>query len=306
MAKEISTTGYAADGELEHRPTQSRPGMLEASRRHTRSWGHLALYLVLVACAILMLLPFAYMLSTSLKSLSEVFTTPIQWFPSQIRLDNFTTALREHPIGHYFRNSFLVAVSVTLLNLLTCSLAGYSFAKFQYMGRDLLFGTVLATMMVPLASMIIPLFIVVRDLGWVDSYWGLIIPAGTSAFGIFLMRQHMLTIPDDLLDAARLDGSSEPRIFVEIVLPMSRTALSSLAIFIFMWNWDSFFWPLLVTTDDRYRTLPLGIALFESSYGTNYPQLMAVALLAMLPVLIVFLILQRNFIEALTMSSIKG
>lgn len=270
------------------------------------SFGRVLLFVALLAGAALVLLPFAYMVSTSFKSLDEVFRTPIQWLPKTLRWDNFTTPLRDQPILHYFKNSILVAVSVTLLNLLTCSLAGYSFAKFRYPGRDLLFGTVLATMMIPLASMIIPLFIVVRDLGWVDSYWGLIIPAGTSAFGIFLMRQQMLTIPDDLLDAARLDGSSEPRIFVSIVLPMSRTALSSLAIFIFMWNWDSFFWPLLVATDDRYRTLPLGIALFESSYGTNYPQLMAVALLAMLPVLAVFLVLQKNFIEALTMSSVKG
>lgn len=270
------------------------------------SVGRVLLFVALLAGAALVLLPFAYMVSTSFKSLDEVFKTPIQWLPKTLRWDNFTTPLRDQPILHYFKNSILVAVSVTLLNLLTCSLAGYSFAKFRYPGRDLLFGTVLATMMIPLASMIIPLFIVVRDLGWVDSYWGLIIPAGTSAFGIFLMRQQMLTIPDDLLDAARLDGSSEPRIFVSIVLPMSRTALSSLAIFIFMWNWDSFFWPLLVATDDRYRTLPLGIALFESSYGTNYPQLMAVALLAMLPVLAVFLVLQKNFIEALTMSSVKG
>ena len=270
------------------------------------SVGRVLLFVALLAGAALVLLPFAYMVSTSFKSLDEVFKTPIQWLPKTLRWDNFTTPLRDQPILHYFKNSILVAVSVTLLNLLTCSLAGYSFAKFRYPGRDLLFGTVLATMMIPLASMIIPLFIVVRDLGWVDSYWGLIIPAGTSAFGIFLMRQQMLTIPDDLLDAARLDGSSEPRIFVSIVLPMSRTALSSLAILIFMWNWDSFFWPLLVATDDRYRTLPLGIALFESSYGTNYPQLMAVALLAMLPVLAVFLVLQKNFIEALTMSSVKG
>ena len=270
------------------------------------SVGRVLLFVALLAGAALVLLPFAYMVSTSFKSLDEVFKTPIQWLPKTLRWDNCTTPLRDQPILHYFKNSILVAVSVTLLNLLTCSLAGYSFAKFRYPGRDLLFGTVLATMMIPLASMIIPLFIVVRDLGWVDSYWGLIIPAGTSAFGIFLMRQQMLTIPDDLLDAARLDGSSEPRIFVSIVLPMSRTALSSLAIFIFMWNWDSFFWPLLVATDDRYRTLPLGIALFESSYGTNYPQLMAVALLAMLPVLAVFLVLQKNFIEALTMSSVKG
>lgn len=264
------------------------------------------LTIVLAIGAFIMVLPFLYMLSTSLKSMSEVFIVPLQWIPSEMRWDNFSTALQEHAIGRYFVNSLVVGISVTALNLLTCSLAGYSFAKFTYRGRDVLFGLVLATMMIPLASMIIPLYLVVRDLGWIDSYWGLIIPAGTSAFGIFLMRQHMLTIPNDLLEAARLDGSSEPRIFLEIVLPLSRTALSSLAIFIFMWNWDSFLWPLLVATKDEFRTLPLGVALFESSYGTNYPQLMAVAFLAMIPVLVVFLLLQRNFIQALTMSGIKG
>jgi multiple sugar transport system permease protein len=274
--------------------------------RKPLNWGHIALYIGLTAGAILMLLPFAYMISTSLKTTGEVFTTPVQWIPDTLKWDNYSTTWQEHPLGHYFRNSLFVGVCVTGLNLITCSLAGYSFAKFHYRGRDVLFGVVLATMMIPLASMIIPLFMVVKSLGWIDSYLGLILPAGTSAFGIFLMRQQMLTIPDDLLDAARMDGASEPRIFAGIVLPMSKTALSSLAIFIFMWNWDSFLWPLLVTTDDQYRTLPIGIALFESSYGTNYPQLMAVAFLAMLPVLIVFLILQRNFIEALTMSGVKG
>lgn len=277
-----------------------------SSQRAKHQIGHALLYLALITGAVLMVLPFAYMLSTSLKPLSEVFATPVKWIPSEIKWENFTTVWREHPIGRYFKNSIIVAVSVTALNLLTCSLAGYAFAKFKFPGRTLMFGIVLATLMIPLASMIIPLFMVVKTLGWVDSYWGLILPAGTSAFGIFLMRQHMLTIPDDLLDAARLDGASEPRIFAGLIVPMSKTALSSLAIFIFMWNWDSFFWPLLVTTDDHYRTLPLGIALFESSYGTNYPQLMAVALMAMLPVLIVFLVLQRNFIEALTMSGVKG
>jgi ABC-type glycerol-3-phosphate transport system permease component len=286
-------------------PAESRPRQ-KVRRRKPIHFGHMLLYVALTAGAVLILLPFAYMLSTSFKSTGEVFRTPIRWIPSQLHWENYRTPLREHPIGHYFLNSLFVGVSVTLLNLLTCSLAGYSFAKFRYPGRNLLFGTVLATMMIPLASMIIPLFMIVKDLGWVDSYLGLIIPAGTSAFGIFLMRQHMLTIPDDMLDAARLDGSSEPRIFFGLVLPMSRAALSSLAIFIFMWNWDSFFWPLLVATDEKYRTLPLGIALFESSYGTNYPQLMAVAFLAMLPVLIVFLVLQRSFIEAMTMVSVKG
>ncbi len=274
-------------------------------RRRTKP-GLIILTVILAIGAVVMLLPFIYMLSTSLKSTGEVFAIPLQWLPEVFRWDNYSTALQEHPIAHYFRNSLIVGVAVTALNLLTCSLAGYSFAKFTYRGRDLLFGVVLATMMIPLASMIIPLYLVVRDLGWIDSYWGLIIPAGTSAFGIFLMRQQMLTIPNDLLEAARLDGSSEPRIFFEIVLPLSRTALASLAIFIFMWNWDSFLWPLLVATEDEYRTLPVGVALFESSYGTNYPQLMAVAFLAMIPVLVVFLLLQRQFIQALTMSGIKG
>jgi multiple sugar transport system permease protein len=275
-------------------------------RRWRQQVGHLLLYTFLIGGAFLIVLPFIYMFSTSFKSMGEVFQTPIQWIPSELRIENYTTPLREHPIRRYFQNSLFVATSVTLLNLLTCSLAGYSFAKFTYPGRDILFGIVLATMMIPLASMIIPLFMVVKSLGWIDTYWGLILPAGTSAFGIFLMRQHMKTIPDDLIDAARLDGSSEIRTFFAIILPMSRTALASLAIFIFMWNWDSFFWPLLVVTNEQYRTLPLGIALFESSYGTNYPQLMAVAFLAMLPVLIVFLILQRHFIEALALSGVKG
>ena len=269
-------------------------------------WGHIALYVALIAFAVLILMPFAYMVSTAFKTRGEVFTQPVQWIPKTINLDNFREALAAYPITRYFWNSVIVGVSVTLLNLVTCSLAGYGFAKFPFMGRNVLFGIVLATMMIPLSSMIIPLFLVVKWLGWVDTYWGLIVPAGTSAFGIFLMRQHMASIPDDLLDAARLDGAGEPRIFASIVLPLSRTALSSLAIFIFMWNWDSVLWPLLVATGDRYRTLPLGVALFESSYGTNYPQLMAVALLAMLPVLIVFLVLQRNFVEAMTLSGVKG
>jgi ABC-type glycerol-3-phosphate transport system permease component len=284
------------------------PSSSTSTVRHRRriKWGNIALYVLLSLFGALILMPFAYMMSTALKSRNEVFKQPVEWIPSTLQWHNFTDALDQYPMGHYFFNSLFVGVSVTLLNLLTCSLAGYSFAKFKYPGRNLVFGVVLATMMIPLSSMIIPLFQVVQDFGWVDSYWGLIIPAGTSAFGIFLMRQQMSAIPDDLLDAARLDGSSELRIFFGMVIPNSMTALSSLAIFIFMWNWDSVLWPLLVATGDKYRTLPLGVALFESSYGTNYPQLMAVAFLAMLPVLIVFLVLQRNFIEAMTMSSIKG
>lgn len=268
--------------------------------------GRVILFILVLAGAVLVFLPFLYMVSTSVKSMNEVFITPVRWIPNELRWDNFSTAWSEHNISRYYLNSLFVGVCVTVLNLVTCSLAGYSFAKFNYPGRNLLFGTVLFTMMIPIASMIIPLYLVVKELGWINSYWGLILPAGTSAFGIFLMRQHMLSIPEDLLDAARIDGANELRIFVQIVLPLVKTSIASLAIFIFMWNWDSFLWPLLVVTKDDYRTLPLGIAMFESAYGTNYPQLMAVAVVAMLPVLIVFILMQRHFIAAMTMSGVKG
>lgn len=268
--------------------------------------GRIIVFILVLAGATLVFLPFLYMVSTSVKSMNEVFTTPVKWIPDDFRWDNFSTAWQEHNISRYYLNSLFVGVSVTVLNLITCSLAGYSFAKFHYPGRNLLFGTVLFTMMIPIASMIIPLYLVVKELGWINTYWGLIFPAGTSAFGIFLMRQHMLSIPEDLLDAARIDGANEPRIFLQIVVPLVKTSIASLAIFIFMWNWDSFLWPLLVVTQDDYRTLPLGIAMFESAYGTNYPQLMAVAVVAMLPVLIVFILMQRHFIAAMTMSGVKG
>lgn len=263
------------------------------------------LYVLLAGGAVVTITPLLYALSTSLKSSAEVFEVPVRWIPKLARWQNYPDALGQGPFLRYFWNSLFVATSVTLLNLLTCSLAGYSFAKHRYRGRDVLFGFVLATLMVPIASMVIPLFLVVKAAGWINSYWGLIIPAGTSALGIFLMRQHILSVPDDLIAAARIDGCSEVAIYWRIILPLIRPALSSLAIFIFMWNWDSFLWPVLVATSEKYRTLPIGIAAFESSYGTNYPQLMAVAIMAMTPVLTVFFVLQRNFIEALTLSGIK-
>jgi multiple sugar transport system permease protein len=263
------------------------------------------LYLVLIGGAVVVMTPLLYALSTSLKSSAEVFEVPVRWIPRVLHFENYPLALKQGPFGRYFFNSLFIAASVTLLNLLTCSLAGYSFAKHRYWGRDILFGFVLATMMVPIASMVIPLFLVVKAAGWINSYWGMIIPAGTSALGIFLMRQNILAIPDDLIAAARIDGCSEIGIYWRIILPLIGPALSSLAIFIFMWNWDSFLWPVLVASSDQYKTLPIGIAAFESSYGTNYPQLMAVANMAMAPVLVVFFILQRNFIEAMALSGIK-
>lgn len=264
------------------------------------------LFLAIVLQAFVLMIPLFYMLSTSFKLPSEVFDLPIRWIPEQLHFENYIQPLQEKPFLRWMFNSAFVATIVTILNVLTSALAGYSFAKFTYPGRDLLFGFILATFMIPLEAMIVPLFVLVKDLGWLNSYIGLIIPAGGSAFGIFMMRQHMIAMPDELLEAARIDGASEFRIFWNVVLPISQSALVSLAIFAFMWNWNSFLYPLLVASQDAYRTLPLGLASFESAYSTNYPQLMAVSFLSMLPVLILFFILQNRFIESMALSGIKG
>ena len=264
------------------------------------------LFLALLLEAALILVPLVYMVSTSFKLPSEVFELPLRWIPREFHLENYIKPLQEQPFLRWFFNSAFVALSVTFLNLLTSALAGYSFAKFDYPGRNILFGFILATFFIPLEAFIIPLFLLVKELGWLNSYLGLIIPAAGNAFGIFFMRQNMLSMPDEFVEAARIDGASEPRIFWSIVLPLNKTALSSLAIFCFMWNWNSFLYPLLVASKDAYRTLPIGLASFESAYSTNYPELMAVSFLAMLPVLIVFFILQRQFIEAMALSGVKG
>lgn len=272
----------------------------------TRVRKHPLLLFALVLQATLVLLPLIYMLSTSFKLPVEVFEVPMRWIPRELRIENYIEPLQQRPFVRWFVNSTIVAVSVTVLNIFTSVLAGYSFAKFTYPGRNLLFAFILATFFIPLEAFIVPLFILVRDLGWLNTYAGLIIPAGGNAFAIFFMRQNIMTMPNDLIEAARIDGASEPRILVSVVLPLMRTAISSIAIFCFMWNWNSFLYPLLVATQDAYRTLPIGLASFESAYSTNYPQLMAVSFLAMLPVLIVFFILQRQFIEAIALQGVKG
>ena len=269
-----------------------------------RQW-HALLYVVLAAGGLVVALPFLYALSTSFKTSFDALRIPIEWIPREWHFENYTLPFRQRPIARYFLNSVGVSSAVTLLNLVTCTMAGYSFAKFSYIGRDLLFSGVLASLMVPIQVIVVPLFILVKGLGWLDSYTGLIVPAGTSAFGVFLMRQYLLGVPRDFIEAARIDGAGEVRILAQIVVPMVRPALSALAIFIFMNNWNSFLWPLLVVQREEMMTLPLGIAGFESVYSTDYGQLMAVSILATAPVLLVFLLLQREFIQAMALSGLK-
>lgn len=248
---------------------------------------------------------FAYAVLSAVKPADEVLASPMRLWPSEWRWSNFTLPFEQAPFERYYVNSVVVGVAVTLLNVLTCTLAGYSFSKFHYRGRNVLFFLVLATLMIPLEVIYVPLYALVYDLGWVNSFAGLIIPSATSAFGIFLMRQSIDAVPDELLDAARIDGAGELRILRSVIVPIVVSPMAALALFIFMANWDSHLWPLLVASDDAHRTLPVGLAAMQANNlgSSGIPTMMAAAVLALLPTLILFLVLQRRFVEGVTMTA---
>ena len=274
--------------------------------RTLRLFGQAVAYLVVLLGAAVVAVPIYWMFSSALKTSPEILAIPIRWVPSQPRFHNFADAWNSAPFYTYLFNSVFVALAVTLSTLLFASLTGHALAKYSFPGRDVCFGFVLSTMMIPFSVIIIPLFVLVRDLGWMNSYYALIVPAGMSAFGVFLMRQFIMTLPDELLDAARIDGASEPSIFGLIVLPLTKPALATLALLTFMNNWDSFLWPLVVTTGNTYRTLPVGLAAFQTQYVTHYEWIMAVATLVTLPIFALFLGLQRYFVQGIVMSGLKG
>jgi multiple sugar transport system permease protein len=264
-----------------------------------------ARFVLLLAGGLVFASIFAYAVLSAVKPPDEVLASPMRWLPSEWRWSNFTLPFKQTAFERYYLNSAVVGVSVTALNVVTCTLAGYSFAKFSYRGRNLLFFLVLATLMIPLEVIYVPLYALVYKLGWVNSFWGLIIPSGTSAFGIFLMRQSMESVPDELIDAARIDGAGELRILRSVVAPMMVSPMAALALFIFMANWDSHLWPLLVASDDAHRTLPVGLAAMQANNlgSSGVPTMMAAAVLALLPTLVLFVVLQRKFVEGVTMTA---
>jgi multiple sugar transport system permease protein len=286
---------------------RERIGIGERAARLGNSLGRGLLTLAVSAGALTMVLPFLWMVSTSLKSESEAFAWPPQLFPHTVHWHNYAEAWRMAPFARFFFNSSVVSLTVTGASLLLSTLAGYAFAKYRFRGRDALFLAVLATMMVPFQVCMIPTFLILKHLHWLDTYWGLTVPGFASAFGIFFMRQFMLTIPDDFLDAARIDGCSELRIWARIMLPLCKPALATLAVFTFMGSWNDFIGPLIVVKSDEMRTLPLAIsALSSGHYVMSWPLLMAGATFVILPVLIAFLLAQRYFTESIVMSGIKG
>ncbi len=306
-------------GEPEPDLAEARGAEMRRQQELRTAGGKTIIYVLLVIGSIVFVAPFAWMVTASLQSVGDMFQWPPSWIPRNPTLDNYITFFTQERIGRFFFNSAFVALSVTALQLFTSSLAAYTFAKRTFPGRDLLFIITLGTLMIPGQVTLIPNYVILKHVpffggndwlgaggsGWLDSYWGLIVPQAASAFGIFLMRQYMMSIPNDLLDAARIDGGSEFRIFAEIVMPLCRPALAALGIFTFTYQWDDFFWPLIIITSEELRTLPLGLALFVVKNRTAWDLLMAGPVIATVPVLIVFLLFQRHFIRGIAVTGMK-
>ena len=274
-------------------------------RRRGRASVWYALNVLTVVGAVFLLLPYFWMVSSSLKTQDEIFRLPIEWVPPAPQWANYPTALGRFPFGIYFFNSAVVALVVMACNVFFGSLAAYGLAKFRFPLREVCFRAILSTLMLPLEILLVPTFLVVRQLGLLDSYGGLILPLAVDAFGIFLMRQYFLDLPDSLLEAARLDGCSEFGIYWRIVLPNSRPALAALAVLSFRENWDQFLWPLVIVSREALKTFPLGLALFEGSFNASYHEMMAAAVVGMIPMMVLFLVFQRAFIRGLTLTGLK-
>ncbi|MHB1472903.1 MAG: carbohydrate ABC transporter permease [Dermatophilaceae bacterium] len=264
------------------------------------------LYAVLTVGFVAVITPFIWMILGSFKGEGELRQVPPTWWPQKGTLDNYRQLFDKESFPHYFFNSTVVAVAVTAGNVIFCSMVGYALAKLEFRGKKLVFGLVMGTLLLPGMVTFVPLFVLVANLGLVDSYPGLILPFLVGPFGVFLMRQFIIGLPDDLLDAGRVDGASELRIFRQIILPLCGPALGTLGILTFLGSWNSFLWPLVVAQTQNYYTLPVALALFSTGQNeTNYGLLLAGATVVVMPIVIVFLILQRRFIEGIATTGIK-
>ena len=263
------------------------------------------LHIVIYALAIVTLIPFIWMVLTSVKSLGDIFIYPPQWLPSEVHLENYVKAFDAAPFGRYYFNSIFVAAAVTFGQLITCSMAAFAFARLKFWGRNVLFFIFLATMMIPYNVTMIPSFMVLYWLGWVDTYQAMIVPGLASAFGVFLLRQFFMTIPKELEEAAYIDGATKFTVLRKIIIPLSKPALATLAIFTFMGVFNDFIWALIVINTEDMRTVQLGLAVFRDRYLTQWDLLMAGSVTAVLPILIVFFFAQKYFIKGIALSGIK-
>jgi multiple sugar transport system permease protein len=268
--------------------------------------GSIILHAALITLSIVALLPFFWMISSSLKLDNEVFRYPMRWLPTVYHWENYRVIWTRVTLGTYFRNTAIVAVTVTFMQLLTSSFAAYAFAKMRFRGRDTLFLAYVATIAVPWQVYMVPQFIMMRKAGLYDTLWALIVLQSFSAFGVFLMRQFYLGIPNDLNEAARIDGLSEYGIWARIILPLAAPAVATLCIFTFVTTWNDYMGPLIYLTKDENKTIQVGLRRFIQQYTSDYHLIMAASLVSLIPVGAVFLFLQRYFIEGIATTGIKG
>lgn len=268
-------------------------------------WGvQFGRHVLLAVLSLGLFLPFLWMLLTSLKPLTEVSSE--SWLPSQAHLENYADVFRQIPFLRFYWNSLLVAGWVTFLQVLSSAMAAFAFARLNWPGRDKVFLLYLGTMMLPGLVMMVPNYQIMIALGWVDSLVGLIIPSAFSAFGTFLLRQFMLSIPKSLDEAAEIDGASPWRLFWDVILPMTRPGLITLAVLTFVGNYNSFFWPLVMLRSVNQYTLPVGLLFFDSTYGQATHLLMAAVTMSILPMIIVFVILQKQIVSGIQSGAVKG
>ena len=270
-----------------------------------KSWPFSPRHVVLMPLAAVMLLPLAWMLVTSIETLAESRHFPPTIVPSGIHWENYPNALDSAPFGRFFANSLVVTLASVAGNLVFCSLAGYAFARLRFFGRDVIFIVLLATLMVPFQVTMIPTFLIVQHLGLVNSLGALIAPNLVTPFGIFLLRQFFRTLPIDLEEAARIDGCSRLGVLFRVVLPLSMPALATLGIVTFLWTWNDFLWPLIVITSTDQSTVQLGLASFQGAHDTKWNLLMAGNVMALAPMLIVFVVAQRWFVRSLASTGIR-
>lgn len=263
------------------------------------------IHMLMYGLAILTFLPFVWMILTSVKTMGDIFVYPPKWLPTEFKFKNYVDAFEAAPFGKFYLNSLVVAFTVTLGQLITCSMAAYAFARLKFKGRDILFYIFLSTMMIPANVTMIPTYMVLSWLGWIDSLNALIVPGLASAFGTFLLRQFFMTIPKELEEAAFIDGATKLQVLMRVIIPLSKPALATLAIFTFMGVFNDFIWALICINTEELKTVQLGLATFRDKYLTQWDLLMAGSVTATAPILVVFFIAQKYFIQGITLSGMK-
>jgi multiple sugar transport system permease protein len=303
----VSTTTSTGSG-----PLSVDLGEAPATPRRRRPTGRLrriVAYVLLTGGGVVMVLPFAWLLSSALKGPENIFVVPPEWIPEPLRWSNFTEVLSALPFLQYLENTLVITFVATAGQVVTSVLCAFAFSRLRWPGRDILFAIVLATLMVPYTVTLIPTFILFKSLNWLDTFLPLTVPywfGAGSAFFIFLLRQFFMSIPMELSDAARIDGETELGILWRIILPLSKPAMATVALFSFLWSWSDFFGPLIFLTNEDLYTVSLGLVQFQSRYDTAWGQVMAASAVFTLPVLVLFFLAQRQFIEGVTLTGIKG